>query len=345
MGFDENLKGLVDTCLNVFKAENNSTLSVLNDIKANNENIVLKYLNNYKKSFDHGDISKHKPFILSLYLRFKDTLIKNKDDFSWLENDSVILIFGEFPHDQNKDKRSKNIRILLSSIYRKAISLKDRVESELDGLPDSAYENRNELIYPDIIVMYLLRLFLEVSSEQEKPIIESLLRDVEISLGKSPDSYPDTTPNSFSGILGCATNMVKRMGINIPDGAKLPSETEITSMMNGIMQNPATGELLSNIFKGIDGGNGGQPNIGGLFNNIMENFRDGKLAKVIQETLPITASQLNETKESSNSSSNSGSMVANLKSDSSLIDSITPMQSIAYSELPSEDSDIIIKDN
>jgi hypothetical protein len=282
MEFDNNLRGLVKTCQEVIKAENNLSM-----FSSTQDNLIVKYLNKYDESFRLDPplpLVKHKPFILELYRRFKDTILEKNTDFSWIENATLIIIFGD------GDKHpSKNMRIMFSAFYRHALKLVERVENDLRDRPESERDSRIELNYPDALLMYLYRMFREVAPSEDKSALDAIVRHLETELGVIDGSHPDTVADPMAGMLAMAGSFMKKIGVALPPDAKMPNGADLGSALSSVLSNPKTLESINGIVKSV----GGCKDPGQMFNVLGEQMRDGKLNDLLSQIQSVATTLQN----------------------------------------------------
>jgi len=267
MSFETNLRNLIKTCQEIVKCDFEAKSSILS-----------KYLNNYERSLTSEiPISTHISFVQECFLRFKKHILSGKK-FSWIEDSSVMIIFGD-----GSDRPSKNMMIMFSAFYRTAKRLEEKVQKSLEGMPDSMFD-RKELIYPDVLLMYLYRLFSEVCSEEEKPTIISIVKGLELELGMTTNTHPDITSDPMmAGIMSSAMNMMKQSGIQLGD-SKMPNPADLMGAVQGIIQNPKTQEILQDVFKSF-GNCKDISQIGNIVTKQMSNKKVLELAEEVKSTM------------------------------------------------------------
>jgi len=287
MSFETNLKNLIKTCQEILKSDPEAKSSVL-----------AKYLNNYEKSLNPEiPISAHVSFVQECFFRFKKFIMVQKN-FSWIENESIMIIFGD-----GSVRPSKNMMIMFSAFYRTAKRLEERVQKSLEGMPDSMFQDRKELIYPDILLMYLYRLFSEVCSESDKPFIMTIVKGLELELGMTSTSHPDVTSNPMmANVMSLATDVIKKSGLNVDPNMKMPNPMDLMNAFTGIVNNPKTQEILQDVMKNISSCKDmGQ--ISNVISKQMQNEKVLEIAKEIQDTVMTTMDQGSSASQSSPSAS------------------------------------------
>lgn len=279
MNFDKNLRGLINVCKEVIKAE--TSMSLLGN-QDDAPSVIMKYCNRYEHSFEYGPLDVHKNFVLDLYTRFKNMILGSltsdgKSDFSWVDQNPVVLVLGA-----GTEKPSKNAKVMLSLFYRRAVKLAERIEKDLEGAPDSAWENRQELNYPDVIMLYLHRLFFEVCPDDDKSTLDFIVKYIEKELGLGTGkTEPNILGNGMTGIVSLASNMMKKIGVAVPPDSKMPADSDINNVFNSIFGNPKIQETFQTMFKSL----GTSKDLGSAINNITNSLKDGSINSIMNEVV------------------------------------------------------------
>lgn len=249
--FDKEINALFTHLRTIIKAKDATKLK----ISGTTANPILKWLNKYAKAYEYSEPELHKEYFLAIFKKYRVPIMKGYKNDKWLRQNNVIIQFGEGLEQVNKE-----IRIMLSTIYTTACQLKKEAEDSLDGLPDAAGENCQELIYPDIILLHLYRLFRESlpPESEDLPKIRSLVSEIETDLGIDPTDTalpPPAAPAGAAGglsqLIGMVTTMLPNLGITPPDGSKLPTENEISNVLGRVINNPQTQNMISNVLTGL----------------------------------------------------------------------------------------------
>lgn len=213
-----------------------------NGIKSQPNPIVVK-MNKFNKIWNLMEPAEHREIIESqLYTPIKTQLLQSGDDTAWMCTAGVMC---SLPGKGNKDKC-----VMCSTVYNKCTTLKRDAERDIEGLPDSAAETREELNFPDIFWLYFYRLVrCVISNTAERNKISKKLHNVESDLGIEVDAGVDIRHNPNAGIAG----MLGQNGV--------PTMNNIGNNIGSMIQNIAP--ALGNIVKtGADGNM--QFNSGGL---------------------------------------------------------------------------------
>lgn len=208
-------------------------LNYLNGLKTSVNPIAVK-MNKFNKVYDIMEPHERQEIIIDcLYKPIKSELLQNKDDFSWMENKTVSL---SLPGNSNKDRC-----VMCSTIYKKCVKLKADAEKDIEGLPESAAEGREELNFPDIFCLYYYRILKQVvvnKSENDK--ICKKLASVETDLGIKKEDNIDIKSNPLAG-----------MG-NLPGLGNLGNLNNLGQNIGSLIQNitPALGNIVKQDGKG-----------------------------------------------------------------------------------------------
>jgi hypothetical protein len=263
-------------------------------LKTSPNPIVVK-MNKFKKIWDLMEPSDRCEIIeTQLYKDYKQQLLKAGDKYDWISTSGITI---SLPGKGNKDRC-----VMCSSVYSKCVALKDAAEKDIEGLPDSAAESREELNFPDIFLLYYYRLIKCVvfSNVGEREKIKSKIDGFESDLGIKNGDSVDIKSNPLPG-LG---NLLGQNGV--------PNLNNIGANLGNIFNNigPALGNLIKNGPDGIqlnpDGAKGllGKltENNPGLGKQIGENFGSILEQKTPGEMLTAALDKLNspETRQAIN---------------------------------------------
>jgi hypothetical protein len=214
-------------------------------------NPLLVRLNKFKKVSDLMNSNDRKILILeTLYKSNRDKILQF--DNTWLTDRDVSISIGD-----NKDRCIK-----CSTIYKKTLKLKEEKEKSLEGLPDEAFEQAEEINFPDIFLLYTYRMFKAVvSDESENSKISTNLNSIQSDLGIEDSNSPNIKNNNSNPMP------------NNPLG----------DILNNL------GPMIGNLTKGLGNmnmkGNNGMPNINGILNSLTGMMGNNpQLSKVVGET-------------------------------------------------------------
>lgn len=259
------------------------------------DSIITKYLNNYIRSYGSKGIplENHTQFVKNTYDTFRDFILDRGTDFSWVADESVMIVFG------SKEEPSPNMRIMFSAFYRHAKRLVAKTEKELIGRPDKEYQGRKELIYPDVMLLYLYRMFQCVAPEEERHRVGSIVSHIESELGIENGSSISTRMESSP--LSMVTNMMASLGLKPPDGSAMPNPADFDNVLGKLMNKPEVQQGMKELMNSFKAGTDLSTMIGG----VVQKMNDGSLepmAKVIQKE--IEGLEVSSSSSSSSSSSN-----------------------------------------
>lgn len=276
--FDKEINALFTNSKTIIKAKDATKLK----ISGPQVNPVMKCLNKYIKAYELSEPDDHKEYFLNIYKKYRVPILKGYKNDSWLRKNSIIVQFGEGLENVNKE-----IRIMLSSIYNTACQLRKDAETNLDGLPDEAYENCQELIYPDIFMLHLYRLFRESlpHDNEDRPKLNTLVVEIEKELGIESESQVQANASSgFSGIVNLVSSILPKLGIPELDMSKMPSEGEISSIFNNLLNNPQTQNTISSVLTNLSD----CQDLSQMATKLLSGLNDPKLTEVITNTVETT---------------------------------------------------------
>ena len=183
-----------------------------------------------------------------------------------------------------KEKKAKEYRIMLSTIYNAAVTMRDKKERQLEGCPDEDWEKAYELNYPDIILLHVYRILAIVADNEEdrkklQEHVRTLEEELQIEQGEAPQS------GGLDGIVGAATQMISRLGIKPPAGQRMPTDKEVTGLFESVFKNGKTQEAITQLVSGVQN----SKDVPELMENLLKGFKENNLTETITEALSQTA--------------------------------------------------------
>lgn len=308
--FDKEINALFTNAKAIIKAKDATKLK----LNTNQVNPILKCLNKYIKAYELSEPDDHKEYFYNIFKKYRVPIMKGYKNDAWIKKNTIILQFGEGLENVNPD-----IKIMLSSIYNMACQLRQDAEKNLDGLPDEAYENCQELIFPDIFMLHLYRLFRESlpSGNEDLSKLNTVINDIENELGITKDESIQTGQEGgsggFGGLLNLITGILPKFGITPPEGSKLPSEKELTNVFNQLINNKETQNTISNVISSLSECQDGSQ----VVNKLLSSLGDSKLTEVITNTVESTVS--NAIDQNNNESTNDNEVQNNDISNSEVL--------------------------
>lgn len=243
---------------------------------------VLKYLRRYQTVYEKtakDDPLEHVDYIKPWYRKFRTLILKGDND--WLTKNSITIQYG---YGTPAESRAKDYRIMLSTIYNAALQMKDDKEKQLEGCPDEDWAQAHELNFPDIILLYLYRIFVIVAdTEEDREKLRGHVRHLEDELQIPHDSTPEVS--GISGFVGAATQMIGKLGIKPPPGQRMPTEKEVTGLFENVFKNEKTQSAIGQLVGSVQN----SKDIGELMENLLKGFKDSELTETIAQTIGQTA--------------------------------------------------------
>ena len=235
MAFDKAVRDLLSHFSNILGSEISKT------------DPVKRRLDAYRKMYNESTPEDHHEDFLTFFSRHRVELLSGYENDIWLKTQTSYIQFGE-------SDEFKKYRLTVSVFYSKACSARDAITEILDKLPPSMYEQHakeaKQLIWPEIVFLHLYRALLEVLPEgDDKVQIKVFYKRLAEELKFTEGGVLDTASNGSAEALGSMTEMMKKMGVKLPEGAQLPSMDQIQQMMSGMLQNSGLGDVMNNIMK------------------------------------------------------------------------------------------------
>lgn len=263
------------------------------------KNPILARLENYMKTFDQtDDYGDHTWPFQKIYRENKTAILRGPARDSWLVSANkagIIVNFGEQFGLKN------DIKIHLSAIYANACKNRDQIEESLQGLPD--IEQAEELLYVPKFMLRLYEIFSEVCENKEEKeklseYVDTLAREAKV---KRNTKKANTSDDPISGIMDVASGFMKQMGLQMPEGQKMPSAQELSSKLQSMMARPEVSSKIGNVMKDLQGCN----NIGEMIGKVMGNL--GNLQESAEgESILSTAESAERTAQADDQGDGSG---------------------------------------
>lgn len=257
--FDKEMRALLEHLAKIMHTNEKGKLKLDGKI-----NPILKYLNKYTNFYNKTEPVDHKDYLMAVYDQYRVGILKGPGKDAWLRNNKVVIQFGD-----GTQKVFREIKIMLSTIYNTACDLRDDANERLEGLPDSAYQDCQELNFPDVVMLHLYRIFCEIviDPKEQKQLIAHV-QEIEGLLGIQSGS-PTALPPGISGAINAATGFLSQFGINIPKD-KLPTDQDFGNILGSVLQNPQTQQVFGSIFKDMDKCEDPQQALGKLFGALQQ---------------------------------------------------------------------------
>jgi hypothetical protein len=300
-------KSSFDRAFRKFIEEANETIATryramieIGDIRV--EQVCLnQYLNIYNKMTPE----EHFEYVELMYNRYRMKILNTRTDDSWLQKENVIIQFGQGLREL--PERCKQIRIMVSNIYKMACELQVQAEKSLEGLDEKYSQGAGgkDLIRPRILLLHLFRMFYALTDGIDKPQLGTIITAYEEELNvpkKTVGSEPWNLNNNInpanimgngaglSGIFTMATNMMEKLGYKPPEGIKAPTEAEITNIMTGVFQHETTQNAIQGMFTQLQGCN----DFNSMVQTVVKNVADPTTMEAIQGAVIQTANIANE---------------------------------------------------
>ena len=271
--FDTEIKKFFDVCVKILESHQKAFLS--------SDNHILRNLQRYRIIYNMTEVGTHIPYFQKLFRTYRDELLEVLKEDHWLQNENVVIQFGEELEDEDLRRRSEKRKIEISSIYKSAIQLRKTVEESLKGLPDTAQEQTQELIYPEIFLLHLFRVLFSIYPQNKD--IQRNIQTLEKDLGVSSNT---STKKANPLLENLAENAKQIFGNVLPNNLKLPSNEEMSQKLEQAFKDPVVSETLGSTVSSLMNAKNLGEGIGAAMKSL-ENpkFMDG-LFRAVQTLIP-----------------------------------------------------------
>jgi hypothetical protein len=272
--FDVEIKKFFDVCTKILESHGKAFIN----LNPNSDSHVLRNLQRYRTVYNMTSVETHIPYFQKMFRNHRDDLLNVLREDQWLQDENIVIQFGEELEDADLRKRSAKRKIEISTIYKNALQLKKSVEESLRGLPESAHDNSQELIYPEVFLLHLFRILFSIYPQNKD--LQRNIQVLEKELGV------ENAKRSNHPLERIAENAKSLLGGVLPGNLKLPSNEELNEKLEAAMKDPLVSETLGSTMSSLMGAK----NLGeglGLAIKSLENpkFMDG-LMRAVQTLIP-----------------------------------------------------------
>lgn len=281
--FDKSLSELLALSTSIIKSHEKRNLQL-----SSKKNPILLRLEKYIKTYDKTEPEEHVWYFQRIFENNHAAILRGPGKDSWVKTGNITIQFGE------DVGAVTDIKVHISIIYNTCCKLRDDIEESLQGLPD--VDQSQELMFPTLFLLYLYKIFYEIAeTSDEKERLSEYVSQLEKDAGIKTKSKSTGSNDPLGGLLGVATDFMGQMGIKLPEGQKLPSQEELSSLFGNMMNNPQTKSMMGNVMKEMKECN----NIGDIVGKLMNNL--GGLDPSIKQNLQnATQSLTNQEGENQN---------------------------------------------
>ena len=251
--FENAIKSLFNVCREVMKTY------FQRNIMADKRDPIGNRLEKYAKTYFKTEPSEHAGYFNRIYQSNKRMILLGPQRDGWLQEGKISITYGE-------DCGVKTDIILhLSMIYINACRIRQDIQDEPNDLP--LVENSSPgLKYPSRMMLYLYQMFHEITdskAEKEKLMVHIGALSEEVGEGRRSGGN-DPMAGIFDTVSGLAEQLT---GQKIPKD-KMPDSSQLSEMMNGLIKNPQTQNLLGGMMKDMKGANSLQDVLGNVLKNV-----------------------------------------------------------------------------
>ena len=295
--FDREIRALFDQSIEIL----NTRYSVSGALGKGKKELMC--LNRYKSIYHAMNPSDFHDDFKRLYKKKKTQILKSLDSDGWIKNGEISIQFCEGVKDLGD--KCADMKIMLSNIYQCALDLQDNAQKTLEELSPELVStisntNNKDLIRPSIILLHLMRIFYAIGDEEDKlqlsSIIETLETDLSVknrtikplqlvSESKSSNINTSGVAAGLSGLFNMVTDVLKQVGVAIPEEVQAPSEEQFSEIIHSFANNQG----IKTVFQGIAQtmNNGGDINT--MAQSAFQNLLKPEMLQSMQSSILQTA--------------------------------------------------------
>ena len=278
--FDKELSNLIKISEEIleFKAKNEI---LYNDTQ-------LKRLRKYKKCnerSEESDREDHGWIFKDLFERYKSKIILEYNG-EWLRKANIILQYGANRNVKN------DLKFPLSYIFRAAIEISENSKRILKNVPDDIYVKHIEIIYPEIFLLHLYRIFriicnikignrIYIATDSEIKKLKNICLELSKKVGISEENKVNQSNNNINGLFNLATNIMRNIGIDVPEDAT--KNIDLDKTLGNVLNDPNTKNIITNLMGKIQKNN----NIQDIVKDIASELDDDNLLESIKDTIDL----------------------------------------------------------
>ena len=289
--FDKDFKLLIKQLQEVIQVRYGTTIEI-GDIRPELYNI-----NRYSNIYNTMDPDEHYQYFEEIYNKNRDLILNGYDNDKWIKTTNLVVQFGS--GNPELIKKCKDIKIPLSRIYLISKELQEKAEKILEGLDDKFTEETGgkDLVRPNIIILHTMRIFYYLVDDKDKITIGKIVTKYENELGVknktvsennliSVENNPTSNigENGLKALFGTAKNLMKKIGINPPEGVEEPTEDELANVVNNMFNNKATQSVIQNMFSSMSD----TTDFSSAIKSMLEKGGDPEILKNIEKNAKFT---------------------------------------------------------
>ena len=264
---DKNIRAFLKALQKVVTAQDKRRLNLNGQ-----PNMVLSCLNKYTKAYelscrnDPNGALNHLDDFARVYKHYRSSILKS--EVGWLKLGNVSVTFGEGIPGVRRD-----IRIMLSEIYEQACDLKACAEYRLEGLPDKEWEACEELNFPDIVLLYLYRIFRDVCPE-DADVLGKSIANIESDLGIADAGGSELNLGGIEKLISPLLSTLSKAtseGEGLGDIGSIFSKLDLNSLVSNLTSSLQDSNVQNSISSTLNQLQG-NPEIGRLFNSVSKAF-------------------------------------------------------------------------
>jgi len=233
----------------------------------------------------------------------RKSIIKGLDDLSWTVMRGYTIHYGPA-----NDPKFKMIQIPLDVIFANARENLSKLEerlAETEVKIEMVDENtKYELKHHILLLLHLLRMFFIVSIGNDRITLAVMVRNLENELNMvlgercipvNADLGDTAAEGGLAGGVGQAfgtiTGLMKRIGINPPAGIRPPTESQLSTIITGVFNNPALQQTIQTSMAGLNNTSNSNEVVASIMGNIISGNAIQEIASATTATVDQALSQ------------------------------------------------------
>ena len=227
----------------------------------------------------------------------RKSILKGLDDLSWTIQRGYSIQYGDV-----NDPKFKMIQIPIDTIFTLAKENLNSLEERVAGIkPEALSEDViYELKHHILLLLHLMRMFFITSIGGDRITLAIMIRTLEDELNMvigercipvSADLGNSPVGTGLAGGIGQAfgtiSGLMRSIGINPSEGIRPPSESQLSSIIQGVFNNPTLQATVTSSMAGLQGSNNTTDVVAGIMGNIIN-------GNVLQDITQATTSTVEQ---------------------------------------------------
>lgn len=253
-------------------------------------NPVYLRLIKFIKAYEYCEPSDFFCYFQNIFTKYREIILSGHKNDQWLKTGNISITLGDgisevVPRD--------DIKIMLSAIYNNACQLKNETEKKLEEIgDDDDWENSKELIYPQVMMLHLYRVFREsVENTQDKQKLSKLVSDIENELGLTTNTTTVSQP-----VMAPFENIMNQMFSSLKGNQMEQNSSnnlDIFKIVTNVLNNPQIQNTMNKLMSDLQESQSTDQAI----QKLLQGFNNPELTSAIVKSLnfPSTEEKSNDT--------------------------------------------------